>query len=168
VPDTSQRRSALAGTAAGDLIQERADLWIKRVYGDVAEIEPPRQPNRATANNGVHALWVAPGEWLLVGEGEEIQIEAASSDLSHGRTVFRIPANAARQILAKGCPLDLHPSAFPSGSCAQSLLAKADVLIYLHEDGGRFDLYVPRSYADYLWRWLEDAGAEYGVAVSGD
>ena len=79
MPDTSQRRSALAGTAAGDLIQERADLWIKRVYGDVAEIEPPRQPNRATANNGVHALWVAPGEWLLVGEGEEIQIEAASS-----------------------------------------------------------------------------------------
>jgi sarcosine oxidase gamma subunit len=24
---------------------------------------------------------------------------------------------------------------------------------------------VPRSYAEYLWAWLEDAGAEYGVAI---
>ncbi|MEE9184627.1 MAG: sarcosine oxidase subunit gamma family protein [Acidimicrobiia bacterium] len=31
--------------------------------------------------------------------------------------------------------------------------------------GPAFDLYVPRSFADYLWAWLEDAGTEYGVAL---
>jgi sarcosine oxidase gamma subunit len=31
--------------------------------------------------------------------------------------------------------------------------------------GPAFDIYVPRSFADYLWAWLEDAGREYGVAV---
>ena len=157
MPDTSQRRSALAGTAAGDLIQERADLWIKRVYGDVAEIEPPRQPNRATANNGVHALWVAPGEWLLVGEGEEIQIEAASSDLSHGRTVFRIPANAARQILAKGCPLDLRETEFRPGHCAQSVLSAVTILVHYLDDGEYMDIHVARSYGRFIHDWLKDA-----------
>ena len=29
----------------------------------------------------------------------------------------------------------------------------------------RFDLLVTISYADYLWRWLERAGAEFGIAV---
>jgi sarcosine oxidase gamma subunit len=29
-----------------------------------------------------------------------------------------------------------------------------------------FDIYVARSFAEYLWAWLEDAGGEYGVAVA--
>ena len=59
--------------------------------------------------------------------------------------------------------------AFPPGSCARSLLGKADVLLHLRADepaaGASFDLYVGRSFAHYLWAWLEDAGREYGVQV---
>jgi sarcosine oxidase gamma subunit len=29
-----------------------------------------------------------------------------------------------------------------------------------------YDLYVQRSFAEYLWAWLEDAGTEYGVRVT--
>ncbi len=78
---------------------------------------------------------------------------------------WRDPAPAT--VLAKGCPLDLHPRAFPPGSCAGSLLAKASVLIHLVEDEPHpvFDLYVSRSFAHYLWAWIEDAGLEYGVQV---
>jgi sarcosine oxidase subunit gamma len=72
-------------------------------------------------------------------------------------------------VLAKGCPLDLHPRAFPPGACAQSLLAKVAVLIHLQDDdrarGPSFDVYVARSFAHYLWMWLEDAGREYGVQI---
>jgi sarcosine oxidase subunit gamma len=32
-------------------------------------------------------------------------------------------------------------------------------------DTPAYDLYVHRSFADYLWRWLEDAAKEYGVAI---
>ena len=28
-----------------------------------------------------------------------------------------------------------------------------------------FDLYVLRSFADYLWAWLEDAAREYGLKI---
>jgi sarcosine oxidase subunit gamma len=34
------------------------------------------------------------------------------------------------------------------------------------ERGPSFDLYVGRSFADYLWIWLEDAGREYGVPIA--
>ncbi|MEE9184624.1 MAG: sarcosine oxidase subunit gamma family protein, partial [Acidimicrobiia bacterium] len=59
---------------------------------------------------------------------------------------------------------------FQAGHCAQSCLARATVAIHLvadesAPDGPAFDLYILRSFADYLWAWLEDAGREYGVAV---
>ena len=33
------------------------------------------------------------------------------------------------------------------------------------EDGPAFDIYVLRSFSEYLWCWLEDAAREYGLAV---
>jgi sarcosine oxidase gamma subunit len=43
------------------------------------------------------------------------------------------------------------------------------VLIHLVDDeparGPSFDVYVARSFAQYLWTWLEDAGREYGVLI---
>jgi sarcosine oxidase gamma subunit len=43
------------------------------------------------------------------------------------------------------------------------------VLIHLIDDdpraGPSFDVHVARSFSDYLFRWLEDAGREYGVQV---
>ena len=44
------------------------------------------------------------------------------------------------------------PAAAPRGS-----LAKAVVLLHQTDDEPAYDLYVDRSYAEYLWLWLEDA-----------
>ena len=79
--------------------------------------------------------------------------------------MIRVTGPRARDLLAKGCPLDLHPSLFAKGACAQTVMAKAGVLIHAVDDGPTYDLYVLRSFAEYLWRWLEDAAQEYGVAV---
>jgi sarcosine oxidase subunit gamma len=96
-------------------------------------------------------------------------VHGAVTDLTDGRAAFRVAGPSARDVLAKGCPLDLHARAFPPGRCAQSLLAKASVLIHLALDdpqaGPSFDLYVARSFSHYLFSWLEDAGMEYGVQV---
>ena len=58
-----------------------------------------------------------------------------------------------------------------------TLLAKAGVIIHqtspISPDGTPayetpvYEIYVHRSFADYAWRWLEDAGLEYGVAIAG-
>ncbi len=74
-------------------------------------------------------------------------------------------AARVRELLAKGCPLDLHPRVFDVGQCAQSHLAKAPILIRQLDREPAFEIVVRRSFADYLWVWLEDAAAEYGFEV---
>jgi sarcosine oxidase subunit gamma len=64
-----------------------------------------------------------------------------------------------------GCPLDLHERVFRTGQCAQSHLARTSIIVHQVADGPDYDLYVERSQAEYLWSWLEQAGAPYGVAV---
>ena len=48
---------------------------------------------------------------------------------------------------------------------AQSKFARCHVLLHQTDDAPAYDLYVQRSFARYLWSWLEDAAAEFGVSV---
>ncbi len=141
--------------------------------------------NTSAGDADTIALWLGPDEWWLVVPGPEPEAGpelaeklraaltghfAAVTEVGESRTCIRVSGPSARALLQKGCPLDFHPRAFTAGACAQSCLAKATVLIYLGADesvteGPIFDIYVARSFAEYLWAWLEDAGAEYGVTV---
>jgi len=93
------------------------------------------------------------------------------NDLSGGQTVIHIAGRHALDVLAKGTPLDVERLA--AGACAQTHLAKANVCMRPRVDADSaltaYELIVRRSFADYLWRWLEDAASEYGyVAVMPD
>ena len=142
----------------------------------------PKTPNSTVTTKDITALWLGPNEWLLVGrpgaEGgmvEALRQELASqhvaiTDVTEGRTIIGLTGSNARDVLMKGCSLDIHPRHFKPGDCTQSALAKA--LIILHQTSGdsgiepTYDIYVERSFADYLWIWLEDAALEYGLAVT--
>jgi sarcosine oxidase subunit gamma len=165
-----------------DLRGDPHDRAFMAAVGRVLDLLLPGEPCTAAAKAQIAALWLGPDEWLvtcpahdvprLVGALREAlaDVHAAITDVTDGRVAFRLAGPSARDVLAKGCPLDLHPRAFPVGSCAQSLLAKATVLIHLLDDDPErapsFDVYVPRSFAHYLWMWLEDAGREYGVQIA--
>jgi sarcosine oxidase subunit gamma len=141
----------------------------------------PLQPNTVARADGVTALWLGPDEWLIVSApGSEVALEAkladavaphggCVTDVGESRTTIVVSGPKARDVLAKGCPLDLHPSVFGEGACAQSLVGPVGVALYREPAGAadppRFELVVLRSFADFLWRSLEDAGQEYGVAV---
>jgi sarcosine oxidase subunit gamma len=149
--------------------------------GRVLDLLLPTEPNSSASKNAITALWLGPDQWLLTCPGDDTSffinslrealadIHAAVTDQSDGRVAFGLAGPSARDVLAKGCPLDLHPRSFTPGSAAQILLAKSDVLIHLRADdprqGPSFDVYVARSFAHYLWAWLQDAGLEYGVQV---
>jgi sarcosine oxidase subunit gamma len=137
----------------------------------------PLEPN--TVATGAHDIyWLGPNEWMLVGEqadtsrlvaalGEELkQQHAAVNDMSGGQITYRLSGNSARQLLSKGCALDLHPSVFGAGACAQTGLAKAGVIIRPLDCEAGFDVLVRRSFADYLWQWLLRAGREYRIEVT--
>ncbi|EEP84790.1 sarcosine oxidase gamma subunit [Burkholderia mallei GB8 horse 4] len=62
----------------------------------------------------------------------------------------------ARDVLARGCPLDLHPRVFGVGQCAQSHYFKASITLVPTGDDS-YDIVVRRSFADYFCRIMLDA-----------
>jgi sarcosine oxidase subunit gamma len=88
----------------------------------------------------------------------------AAIDVSAQRTTLRLSGPDARDVLAKGCSLDLHPRMFRKGTAAQTMLGLAVVvLIALDDDGTDYGILVRSSFARYLADWLIDAAEEFGV-----
>ena len=117
--------------------------------------EPPMAPNTVAGD----ALWLGPDEWLVLGGREEDYADLpAAVDVSANRSCLELSGEGAADVLARGCALDLHPSVFPPGRCAQTLVARAQVILYRPAEH-TFRLLVRPSFADYLRAWLLDAGA---------
>ena len=154
------------------------DADFRRSVSAALGIEPVAEPLTAVRRRDVAMLWLGPDEWLVVTpERRAERIEralrgalegrhAALSDVSHGRTVIALSGPDARALLAKGCPLDFHPRVFTPGRCAQSRLAKCQALIHQVGEAPAFEIHVHRSFAQYAWTWLMDAGQEFGVRVA--
>jgi sarcosine oxidase subunit gamma len=147
----------------------------------------PVDPNTTTAKDDLRVFWLGPDEWWVVTPGDGPAMadklraaltgqKAAVTDVSESRTCIHIRGTRARDLLAKGCPLDLHPRVFAAGRCAQSLCAKAMITLHQVADeddeanggGPAYDVYVLNSFAEYLWLWLEDAAREYGLRVTAE
>lgn len=137
----------------------------------------PAKPNTVAGESELQLLWLGPDEWLLVCE-EARQVEllqdleaalegqhALLTDVSHSRCILGLEGVNARHVLCKGASLDLHPTAFAPGSCAQTALARAHMLLHQLSDMPSYRVYVHRSFTDYVFRWFEDASAEYGLAI---
>lgn len=133
-------------------------------------VELPLMPNRWEGNQRIVSMWLGPDEWLIgAPESEGPGIERAMRearptdprlslvDVSHNYACVRLSGTDARDVLAKGCALDLGAEKFASGACAQTLLAKAPVLLRALMDAGSFELWVRNSYAPYLVAWLCEA-----------
>jgi sarcosine oxidase subunit gamma len=157
-------------------INLRGDSSVQAFVDGVAEAigaAPPVEANTVAKAGKNTILWLGPDEWLVVTpEGKQGETEAALAaalegqhvsivDGTDARTTIRLHGVHARDLLMKGCPLDLHPRAFGPGQCAQTLLAKADVLIHQLDDTPTYDIYVLCSFARYLWDWLADAAKEF-------
>lgn len=63
-----------------------------------------------------------------------------------------------RDVLARGCPLDLHPRVFKPGQCAQSHYFKTSIVLVPTGDDA-FEIVLRRSFADYFVRIMLDAAA---------
>lgn len=117
----------------------------------------PVEPNTTTEVGGSTAIWLGPDEWLVL-EGCEADFPgaAAAVDVSANRVAFELAGEEAAEVLATGCSLDLDASVFAPGRCAQTLLARAEVLL-LRPEPDRWLILVRPSFAPYLRAWLEDA-----------
>ena len=157
----------------GDPQDARFVAAVRAVLG----VAPPITVNTVNEAQRNTVYWLGPDEWLIVTPDERrVPVESglrsalrglrfALTDVSGGQTVVVLRGGPVRELLAKGCPLDLHPRVFDVGQCAQSHLAKAPILLRQLDREPSFEIIVRRSFADYFWLWLEDSAVEYGLAV---
>ena len=133
-------------------------------------LQLPQQASRWRAGDP-NACWLGPDQWLLTSDSRPAadiisHIEGtltgqlhAATDMSSCYQCFALKGPAARTILAMGCGIDLHTSAFKTGQCVRTHFANVLLLIVAVEDN-HFDLYLDRSHARYLSDWLVNSGED--------
>lgn len=127
-----------------------------------------------------------PGEWTIFGPlgeaaSQRTRLEAVAAaalaagelvtvlDLTHGRALIRLTGAAAADLLAKVCAIDLADSRTPNGTALRTSVAKltTDLVRDDQEDVPSYLLHCERSYGQYLWEALRDAGTEFGTGADG-
>jgi sarcosine oxidase subunit gamma len=128
----------------------------------------PVAPNSVGSVTDRRALWLGPDEWLIVGPDnqqkvlEQVLRDALGGafgsivDVSADRTLLEIGGAKARELLAHGVSIDVDARSFGPGCCAQTVLAKAQVIIQ-RGDEPSFVLYIRASFASCVADWLLDA-----------
>lgn len=161
------RRSPLDSVALSDGVRELPFLAQVSVRTQAPGSSLPTEPNTVAGDASRAALWLGPDEWLVVGpSGSEMALEeefraagASVVDVSANRTTLELRGQRVRELLEFGCPIDLHPRVFGPGRCAQTLLARANALIWhvADEPEDTWRLLVRPSFAAYVAAWLADA-----------
>lgn len=190
-PFEGESRSALAdvlrtavGTGAGVTIREMASLGfvvLRAGAGQKAAIDSllgvplPMVPLSSTSNDELCLRWVSPTEWLVTLPAEQVaMLEArlrgdlgdgvAVVDNSGGYACIHLAGPAAELVIRKSTSYDIHPRNFPAGKVVNTTFAQAQATLRRIDDQA-FELIFRRSFADYIWRWLRDAAAEYGLEI---
>lgn len=142
--------------------------------GEAYGVPLPREANRLAAGaQGRVALWLGPDEWLLIAPGEDPApivgaIERSVGALPHSlvdvssRSVgIAVEGDKAAYVLNQGVPLDLSLAAFPVGMATRTLLGKAEIVL-VRTAPETFHIDVWRSFAAYVWQYLDGARRELG------
>lgn len=162
---------------------------IVNVRGDAADVGFREGVARATGSSlavkpcttagddRCRIVWAGPDEWFVVGArtprdamDERLRtalagLHVAVTDVSSGYVVLRLLGRSARDVLAHGCPLDLHPRVFRTGMSAGSHFFKAIVQLWQTDDAPGYEMLVRRSYTDYVWLMLERCAADCGIST---
>jgi sarcosine oxidase subunit gamma len=130
-------------------------------------------PTRLTCVYGddLSIRWVSPDEWLIVcAGGQAFKLELnlrkflsghySVCNISGGQTLLVLSGAHARDVLMKSTSYDVSACQFPIGKVVTTTLSKSQAIICRkHEDV--WELIIRRSFADYIWLWLDAAAAEF-------
>jgi sarcosine oxidase subunit gamma len=132
---------AQAGVGVAPMPLERITHLL--ALGDAAALPGPGEVVR---EGDTRVIWCGHGEALALGEVKPPE-QVAAVDQSDGWAAARIEGARRAELLARLCPLDLRPRAFPAESSARSLLGHVHALFVAEEEA--ILVLVPRSMAGH-------------------
>ncbi len=114
-----------------------------------------------------------PGEWVVLGDADAFVSGIDTSghvsviDHTHSRALFRLTGAAAASVLEKVCSLDWSDAMTPDGAVVSASVAKVTCDLSRQDVDGRRSYLIAcdRSFGQYLFDALLDAGDEFGIGV---
>ncbi len=134
----------------------------------------PTQPCSMVTSSWGSILWLAPDEWLLICERTQrptlqqslenklAGIHSQVVDNSGGFTSVLLQGKNASDVLHHCTVYDLN--ALEAGKVVGSTFGKTSLFLHQHTDG--YKLIFRRSFADYIWRYLERSALPYGFGIA--
>ncbi len=158
------------------LARKGADVQLAERVREMFNVALPSTP-RCVASSPISFAWAGPSQWLALGAQRDCEAFAtflsslrpnlaSAVDQSDGRTIIRVSGPCAREALAKGLHIDLHPSVFRAGDAAITAVSHIGVHFWQLDDVPTYELTTFRSFAIAFCEWLVEASAEFGVSIS--
>ena len=130
----------------------------------------PEQNTMVESNTETRILWIAPTNWLIISHKENIiqlikdkldNQNFAITDISHSRAVIQIQGDEAREIIKKGCPININE--FKKNNCAGTVFHGINILVDLIDnEPDTFNLLTLRSFGESFYHHVTDAALEFG------
>lgn len=174
-------RALLAGWRDGlaviNLRGNAEDSAFRTAASRALGLELPVRPCTSSANAVSRVVWAGPDDWFVIGpKGQADAIVSqlrtallgmhhAVTDVSSGYTVLHLSGASVRDVLAQGCPLDLHPRAFKPGDGAGSHFFRASFWLWQTDEAPSYEALVRRSFMGYFWLMLERSTQECGLVT---
>jgi len=133
-------------------------------------LELPMKNSLVSSSEGTRILWNAPRTWLIISTKEDIintikkncDVKTfAITDISHSRAVIQIQGSNAREVLKKGCPLNINK--FEKNNCAGTIFHGITIMIdCINDKPDTFNLLSLRSFGESFYHHITDAALEFG------
>jgi len=137
-------------------------------------VELPTQPCSMLYTAWGSILWLSPDESLITCKRDQRaslqqSLEAALAgihsqvvDNSGGYTTVQLKGKNASDVLHHCTVYDLNM--LQTGKVVGTTFGKLSLYLHQHEDG--YSLVFRRSFADYIWRYLERSALPYGFGIA--
>ena len=153
-------------TLRGDL----SSITLKDAVKSAVGLTPPAE-RKVKSGKGGGVAWMSPDELLLLVDYDKADAIVAklskaldgehhmAVNVSEARAIFTLTGQGAREVIAKGAPVDMSPDVFGKGEIRRSRIGQLAAAFWTL-DGETFELVCFRSVGAFMFDWLSNAAQE--------
>ena len=136
----------------------------------IGDLDLPLESPKVTMNKETRVLWNAPRTWLIISSKKNIVSSIkdkcdnenfAVTDISHSRAVIQIKGLQAKEVLKKGCPININE--IQINNCAGTVFNGITIVVdCVNNNPDTFNLLALRSFGETFYHHITDSALEFG------